>query len=125
MARRSIPLPAWATSEIERHRKQQLERAMALGAGRPELVFTDIVGDAIKPNNLSRDWARVLRSKGLPRISFHALRRTNASILIGADQLDILTVSRRLGHRDASITLRTYAHLLDRAEMPTKLAAVL
>src|SRR4029077_18180613 len=60
----------------------------------------------IPPNNLSRDWARILKARGLPRHSFHSLRHTNASILLVADRLDVLTVSRRLGHRDASITLQ-------------------
>ena len=54
-----------------------------------------------------------------------ALAHTNASILLVADGLDVLTVSRRLGHRDASITLRVYGHLLDKQDKPDKLAAVL
>jgi integrase len=124
-SRRTVPLPAWAVAEIGAHHKQQLEHRMAIGAGRPELVFTGLHGDPIPPNNLSRDWARTLRAKKLPHHSFHSLRHSNASILLVADRLDVLTVSRRLGHRDASITLRTYAHLLDTIEDHVKLAAVL
>jgi integrase len=123
--RRTVPLPPWAIAEIGAHRLRRLEHCMAIGAGRPELVFTTIHGEPIPPNNLSRDWARTLRAKKLPRVSFHALRHTNASILIVGDRLDILTVSRRLGHRDASITLRVYGHLLDKQDKPDKLAAVL
>ena len=123
--RRTVPLPPWAIAEIGAHRLCRLEHCMAIGAGRPELVFTTIHGEPIPPNNLSRDWARTLRAKKLPRVSFHALRHTNASILIVGDRLDILTVSRRLGHRDASITLRVYGHLLDKQDKPDKLAAVL
>ena len=37
------------------------------------------------------------RAKKLPRVSFHALRHTHASMLIRAG-VDILTISRRLGH---------------------------
>jgi integrase len=74
---------------------------------------------------MSRDWARTLRAKKLPHHSFHALRHTNASILLVADRLDVLTVSRRLGHRDASITFRRYGHLLDKEDKFDRLAAVL
>jgi integrase len=123
--RRTVPLPGWAIAEFMRYRKEQLERCMALGAGRPELVFTTIHGEPIPPNNLSRDWARTIRAKKLPKVSFHALRHTHASILLVADRLDVLTVSRRLGHRDASITLRVYGHLLDTIEEHVKLASVL
>ena len=45
----------------------------------------------------------------LPPVSFHALRHAHASALIAAG-LDILTVSRRLGHGSPGITLAIYAH---------------
>jgi integrase len=47
---------------------------------------------------------------GLPEITFHALRHTHASMLI-ASGLDIVTVSKRLGHANPNVTLKTYAHL--------------
>ncbi|MCL2215805.1 MAG: site-specific integrase [Defluviitaleaceae bacterium] len=47
----------------------------------------------------------------LPRISFHGLRHTNATLLI-SEGLDIRTVSGRLGHRDASTTLNIYSHYI-------------
>lgn len=43
-------------------------------------------------------------------ITFHDLRHFHASILI-ADGWSLLEVSRRLGHADASITEKRYAHL--------------
>lgn len=45
-------------------------------------------------------------------ITFHALRHTHASILL-AQGVQLLTVSKRLGHADPNITLKTYAHVLD------------
>jgi integrase len=48
---------------------------------------------------------------GLPHVTLHTLRHTHASELIrkGAD---ILTISRRLGHSSAAITLGVYGHLM-------------
>ena len=41
---------------------------------------------------------------------FHALRHTHARALI-AKELDVVQISRLLGHGSPVITLRTYAHL--------------
>ena len=47
----------------------------------------------------------------LPKIPFHGLRHTSATLLISANQ-DIATVSKRLGHAHASVTLDIYTHAL-------------
>jgi len=46
----------------------------------------------------------------LPPITLHALRHTHVSQLI-ASGLDVVTVSRRIGHSNPTITLSVYAHL--------------
>jgi len=43
-------------------------------------------------------------------ITFHALRHTHASALIDAG-VDIVTISKRLGHAKPDVTLRVYSHL--------------
>ncbi len=65
----------------------------------------------LSPDNLSRDWCRISAATKLPRVSFHALRHTHVSMLIAAG-VDILTISRRLGHGKPSVTLDTYGHLI-------------
>jgi integrase len=45
-----------------------------------------------------------------PDLGFHNLRHTHASQLIDAG-VDIVTISKRLGHAKPDITLRIYAHL--------------
>jgi integrase len=47
---------------------------------------------------------------GMPELTFHALRHTHANQLIDAG-VDIVTISKRLGHAKPDITLRIYAHL--------------
>jgi integrase len=61
-------------------------------------------------NSVSSEWRRLLRIKKLPAASFHSLRHTHASNLI-ASGLDVLTISRRLGHANPTITLGVYGHL--------------
>ena len=52
---------------------------------------------------------RLAKALGL-KVTFQALRHTHASQLI-ASRLDVLTISRRLGHGSPGITLGVYGHL--------------
>ena len=49
------------------------------------------------------------------RLSLHSLRHGYASLLI-AEGLDVVFVSRQLGHADPGVTLSVYAHLFARAK---------
>lgn len=69
----------------------------------------------MSPDNLSRDWRMATGTLKLPRVMFHGLRHRHASALI-ASGLDVLTVSRRLGHWSPVITLTTYAHLFEKTD---------
>jgi integrase len=46
-------------------------------------------------------------------VKFHCLRHTHASALIAAG-LDVVKVSKRLGHASPTITLNVYAHLFNK-----------
>jgi integrase len=86
---------------------------VALGKGKPEpgaLVFCKLEGDPLSPDDLSRDWWRLTLTHRLPRASFHSLRHSHASALI-ASGLDVLTISRRLGHGSPVVTLGVYGHM--------------
>ena len=48
----------------------------------------------------------------LPVISFHKLRHTSATLLVGQNT-DIRTVSARLGHAQTSTTMNIYVHGLN------------
>lgn len=53
-----------------------------------------------------------LKSHIEPAIGFHELRHTYASMLAQRG-VDLLTISKLLGHADTRITSRHYAHLCD------------
>ena len=53
-----------------------------------------------------------LDDAGKPKLRWHGLRHTAASLLIGQG-LDPVFVSKMLGHAKRSITLDTYGHLWD------------
>jgi integrase len=110
--RRTISLPAGVVEIMRAHRRRQAQQRLQLGLGRPradDYVFTLGDGSPYPPDKLSRDWGNVVRDRKLPRVMFHGLRHSHASALIAAG-LDVVMVSRRLGHCSPAITLTVYAH---------------
>ena len=113
-SRRTISLSTVVVAELRTHWHAQQEHRLALGLGKapPDgLVFGLWDGNPRQPDNLSRDFGRIMKKIGMTHISLHALRHTHASQLITSG-MDVLTVSRRLGHGSAAITLSVYGHLL-------------
>lgn len=111
--RRDVTLPDVLVDILRDYRREQLELRLKLGTGRLQddtLLFTDIEGAIITPNTLSVAWVNFAKRIGMPEVTFHALRHTHASQLIDAG-VDIVTISRRLGHAKPDITLRVYAHM--------------
>ncbi|MFI4973930.1 MAG: tyrosine-type recombinase/integrase [Caulobacterales bacterium] len=112
-ARRTISLPAFAVAALRAHKIAQAQERLALGLGRDgddALVFRRPDGSPMRPDMVSSEWRKMVVSAKLPKVSLHALRHTHASQLI-ASGMDVLTISRRLGHGAPSITLDTYTHL--------------
>jgi integrase len=111
--RRDITLPGVLVDVLREHRRATLELRVELGLGRlPDdaLLFSDIEGAALPPHSTSTRFGEFCDGLGLPDISFHSLRHTHASQLIDAG-VDIVTISKRLGHAKPDVTLRVYAHL--------------
>ena len=74
------------------------------------LAFGDVEGNWPKPYSITDRWRDAIKSRNIPRVTFHALRHSHASALIAAG-LDVVTISRRLGHASPALTLSTYSHL--------------
>ena len=110
---RTITLPTVAVQALREHRIKTLELRMVCGAGAlsdDAPVFGTLEGDWPSPYNITLQWRRAVVALGLPKVTFHSLRHSHASALIAA-KLDVLTISHRLGHSKASITLDVYGHL--------------
>lgn len=58
---------------------------------------------------LSRDFENGIKKSGVPKIRVHDLRHSHASFLIQKN-VPITAIARRLGHKDASVTLSVYSH---------------
>ena len=111
--RRDVTLLDILVDALRDHRKAQLELRFKLGVGKlPDdaLLFAILEGAPLSRNAMSAAWADFATSIRLPDVTFHALRHTHASQLIDAG-VDIVTISKRLGHAKPDITLRIYAHM--------------
>ena len=72
-------------------------------------------GGPISPDSVNNMLKRVLARAGIPKVRFHDLRHTFATIAL-QNGVDIKTVSGMLGHFSAGFTLDTYAHVTTAAQ---------
>ena len=115
--RRSISISPWLAAELKSHRARQDERRLALGLGRaPDdmTVFARWNGELRSPSRLSQSFADVMDVLEID-CTLHGLRHTHVSQLI-ASGLDVLTISRRIGHASPSITLNVYSHMFSNTD---------
>ena len=78
--------------------------------GNSPWVFPSPTGGPISPDSVLQMLHRVLDRAGLPRVRFHDLRHTFATLAL-QNGVDIKTVSGMLGHYSAGFTLDTYTHI--------------
>lgn len=102
-----------------------LKRLKAQGLS--EYVFPSPTGGPISLDSVRHMLHRVLKRAELPKLRFHDLRHTFATLAL-QNGVDIKTVSGMLGHFSAGFTLDTYAHVTPEdlyigARKPLKTAA--
>lgn len=72
------------------------------------------------PRNVSMEFTKKIakHTEQLPKITFHSLRHTHATLLIFNGE-NIKVVSERLGHKDISTTLNIYTHIMKEMKKDT------
>ena len=125
---RPISLPAVAVSALWAHQsKQQKEREWS-GSDWQDTgyVFTTSRGTPMDPRNIIRRFVAVLAAADLPKMRFHDLRHSAATLLL-AQGVSPRYISDMLGHAQVSFTMQTYAHVLPHVqrEVATKMDEIL
>lgn len=113
-SRRAIALGETAIGLLHSIRGKQLALQANLGDlySNPDgYVITDLQGNPIDSNRLTREFARIVKEAGLPPATLHGLRHCHASLLL-AEGVNIKAISERLGHSNVALTLNVYSHLL-------------
>ena len=81
-------------------------------------VFGNTIGRGLDYRDVGEHFRATLKRSGVTasgRLSLHSLRHGYASLLI-SNGLNVVFVSRQLGHANANITLEVYAHLFAQAD---------
>lgn len=116
-SRRTLLLSQSTCEALQAHRERQddFRRSHGESYADQDLVFAQSHGGPFEPVQISHAFAKLLRGSDLPRIRFHDLRHTNATIML-AKNIHPKIVSERLGHASIHITLDTYSHVLPRLQ---------
>jgi len=111
-ALRDVVMTPQLATLLREYRLAQLSAGLH-GPGR--FVFCTSHGTPINHRNATRAINAAAKRGGVTAVGFHLLRHGFASYLIVDLGLDVVQVSRQLGHARPSITLDTYSHLFDQA----------
>ena len=115
---RIIALPPGMMTVLHETRAYQAEaRAMAPSVWRGEgWIVHRWDGGQVNHDTPSKWFRKFADKHGFEGVRFHDLRHTHATILL-ANSIDAVAVASRMGHADASTTLRVYAHALRRRDV--------
>lgn len=115
-AQRQIALDGFSVQVLRRHLDAAAHRAgEACVTFDPDgYVFTfDPSGETpMKPDSLGQAFSRLCVKERVSGVTLHTLRHFSASVLVASGR-DVRTIAGRLGHADATTTLRVYAHMVE------------
>ena len=111
--KRNVPRPAQTVTALRGHHKAQAVTRLLAGPDYTDhgLVFAEPDGSPIHPDRFRKRFEHRVERSGLPRIRFHDLRHTYATLALSAG-VHPKVVSEVLGHASISITLDIYSHAI-------------
>lgn len=112
-SRRTLVMPPSIVDRLREHSKRQLGEKLWAGSKwvDNDLVFGNRFGAPLQARRVIADFHKALRDAGLPRIRFHDLRHSCATLLLiqGVSPRVVMEV---LGHSEISMTMDTYSHVV-------------
>lgn len=122
---RNVTLPVDVMDLLKVHRKEQYKYRLSIGSywQGENYLFTQSDGRQMNICTPNHTFKKIIHryngsaadGQQLPDISLHGLRHTSATLLI-AQNIDVRTVSGRLGHAKCSTTMNIYAHALKKQD---------
>jgi integrase len=120
-AERTLALGDAGTTLLRLHREQALERARIgeIEIAPDAFVFSTRVDctTPIRPDVVSAFFGRARDQLGLRHVHLHSLRHFAATQLAARGDVSARTIAGRLGHADASLTMRVYAAFFPAADV--------
>lgn len=114
---RFVAIPDETVALLKQYRAWQAERRLKMGSQWNDMgyLFTKSGGTPPDPHGISSWLNGFSKRHNLPHINPHAFRHTAASILI-SEGVDIVTVSKMLGHANTSMTTDVYSHIIEESK---------
>ena len=112
-SRRHVSLTRAAVAALQRHKTAQAAERLRMGAAweNNDLVFPNELGRGVSASNmLRRSFFPLLKRAGIPRVRFHDLRHTAATMMLG-QSIHPKVVAEMLGHSRIGTTLDPYSHV--------------
>ena len=106
---RTVDLDKKTVQALKEHRAQQI--ASGVSDGNSGLVFPNSSGEWMSPSTMDRDLKQIASRVGANGLTFHDFRHFHGTMLLQQGH-NVVVVSQRLGHKDPSITLKIYGHVL-------------
>jgi integrase len=115
-SRRTLPLDAGMIAVLRRAKATQAQEKLALGAGFADsgYVASTEAGQPYTPGALTHMWHDLAAATGVRRIRLHDARHSCGTAL-HLRGVPLAVIAKWLGHADASITAKIYAHSQDDA----------
>jgi integrase len=108
---RPVGINAPTVAVLRQWHADQAQERMLAGEARVtnDYVFTEPDGSATHPESITNRWDAAVKRSGLRRQRFHDVRHAHASLL-AHNGLDMVSISKRLGHSSPTLTMNLYVH---------------
>ena len=114
---RYVSIPIETMNLLRKYRAYQAEKRLAYGDQwkQSDYVFTTAGGGPMHSTSLNTFLRKFSKRHNLPYLNPHCFRHTAASILI-SEGVDVVTVSKMLGHATPTTTMEFYAHAIEESK---------
>ena len=115
LSRRTISIPkvvAWELRKIMGKQSKVKQLDEKVYHKEHDLVFCNEIGKPLDPPSFTRAFQKDLKTAGLPKIRFHDLRHTFATLSL-QEGVSPRAVQEILGHHSAAFTMTVYSHVTE------------
>ena len=113
---RVVSLPDVCFELLDKLKKEQELKVTSPNWVETDFVIKSEVGNYYDPTRLTKNWGVFLKKYNLKVIRLHDLRHTYATCLLN-NNVPVATVSKRLGHSSATVTMNVYNHSIDKNDL--------
>jgi len=105
---RRVPIPCVLKKELDKLKESQIEQH---GEKFSSSLFVFGGEHPVSTTPIDHAFGKAIERSGVKKIRIHDLRHSCASVLLSRG-VSIVAVSRQLGHKDTTETLKTYTHMM-------------